>query len=64
MFQKMTAFLAVAAVLASIDPLLAGSTDIIIIGGDDAFPTLPAPGILGLVAMGVIGAIALARSRK
>ena len=34
------------------------------LAGDTAPPGLPAPGILGLVAMGVIGAIALARSRK
>ncbi len=50
------AILVVAAALASVGPVLAGQ--------DTSFPTLPAPGILGLVAMGVIGAIALARSRK
>ncbi len=50
------AILVVAAALASVGPVLAGQFE--------TEPTLPAPGVLGLVAMGVIGAIALARSRK
>ncbi len=57
MFRKtmMAAILAVGAAAISAGPALAGD---IVIG------RLPAPGVLGLVAIGVIGAIALARSRK
>ena len=36
----------------------------VIIPTDSGPPSLPAPGILGLVALGVVGAIAFARSRK
>ena len=59
MFRKtMTAaVLAVGAATISAGPALAGTPDQT--GG-----TLPAPGVLALVAIGVIGAIALARSRK
>ncbi len=49
------AVLAVGALTISAGPALAGDT---------APNGLPAPGVLGLVAIGVIGAIALARSRK
>ena len=61
MFRKaMTAaVLAVAAATISAGPALAGITTDLVPGG-----TLPAPGVLALVAIGVIGAIALARSRK
>ncbi len=57
MFRKtmMAAVLAVGAAAISAGPALAGDTT-----GNG----LPAPGVLGLVAIGVIGAIALARSRK
>ncbi len=59
MFRKtITAVvLAVGAATISAGPALAGVGDFVING-------LPAPGVLGLVAIGVIGAIALARSRK
>ena len=55
MFRKTitTAVLAVGAATISAGPALAGS-----------FASLPAPGVLGPIAIGVIGAIALARSRK
>ncbi len=58
MFRKtMTAaVLAIAAATISAGPALAGA--------DLVIDRLPAPGVLGLVAIGVIGAIALARSRK
>ncbi len=48
------AVLAASASFAAIGPALAN-------GGP---PTLPGPGVVGLVALGVIGAIALAKSRK
>ena len=57
MFRKTitAAVLAVGAATISAGPALAGVE----------FPNgLSAPGVLGLVAIGVIGAIALARSRK
>ncbi len=60
MFRKTitVAVLAVGAAAISAGPALAGSVI-------DAVPNgLPAPGVFGLVAIGVIGAIALARSRK
>ena len=50
------AVLAVAAATISAGPVLAG--DVVVDG------KLPAPGVLGLIAVGVIGAIALARTRK
>ena len=50
------AVLAVATGLIMSGPVLAGT--------DTTSPTLPAPGVLGLVAIGVVGAIALARWRK
>ena len=58
MFRKtMTAaILAVGAATVSAGPVLASV--------DDTPGSLPAPGILALVAVGVIAAIALARSRK
>ncbi len=57
MFRKIitAAVLAVGAATISAGPALAGD---IVIG------RLPAPGVLGLVAIGVVAAIALARSRK
>ncbi len=60
MFRKtITAVvLAVGAATISAGPALAGVESDIVSNG------LPAPGVLGLVAIGVIGAIALARSRK
>ncbi len=60
MFRKTiaVAVLAVGAAAISAGPALAGFE------GDTASNGLPAPGVLGLVAIGVIGAIALARSRK
>ena len=60
MFRKTitAAVLAVAAATISAGPALAGITTDFVPG------KLPAPGVLALVAVGVIGAIALARSRK
>ena len=59
MFRKIitVAVLAVGAGLVTAGPVLAGG---------DVSPNngLPAPGVLALVAVGVIAAIALARSRK
>ncbi len=57
MFRKtmMAAILAVGAAAISAGPALAGRPP---------SAQLPAPGVLGLVAIGVIAAIALARSRK
>ena len=43
--------------LAAIAPVMAGEVD-------SCTETLTSPGVLGLVAMGVVGAIAIARSRK
>ena len=59
MFRKImtAAVLAVGAGLITAGPVLAGLVD-------EAPNGLPAPGILGLVAIGIIGAIALARTRK
>ncbi len=56
MFRKtmMAAILAVGAATISAGPALAGQP----------VAQLPAPGVLGLVAIGVIAAIALARGRK
>ena len=58
MFKKVinTAVLAVGAAMISAGPALASS--------DDTVGSLPAPGVLVLVVIGVVGAIALARSRK
>ena len=50
------AFSTIAAGLITTGPVLAGA--------DQTGPTLPAPGVLGLVAIAVVGAIALARLRK
>ena len=63
MFRKSitVAVLALGAATISAGPALAG---LIGVGGDTTSNGLPAPGVLGLVAIGVIGAIALARSRK
>ena len=49
------AYLIAGTVLVSVGPALASN-----VPPQD----LPAPGVLGLVAMGVLGAIALVRSRK
>ncbi len=59
MFRKtmIAAILAIGAAPIVAGPALAGTPDITI-------GKLPAPGVLALVAIGVIGAIALARSRK
>ncbi len=61
MFRKaMTAaVLAVGAATISAGPALAGAPP-----PPPAEPALAAPGVIGLVAIGVIVAIALARSRK
>ncbi len=62
MFRKTitAAVLAVGAVTISAGPALA----VCHIGGPCDDGLLPAPGVLGLVAIGVLGAIALARLRK
>ncbi len=62
MFRKTitAAILAVGAATISAGPALAISH----LTADDTGIPMPAPGVLGLVAIGVIGAIALARSRK
>ena len=52
-----TAVLAIGTATISAGPALAGFMD-------TTNGTLPAPGVLALVAIGVVGAIALARSRK
>ncbi len=59
MFWKtiMTAVLAVGAATISAGPALAVMVD-------EMPPMLPGPGVLGLVTIGIIGAIALARLRK
>ena len=59
MLRKITtiAVLAVVMGLTTTGTALAGGSDSTGVG-------LPAPGILGLIAFGVIGAIALAKSRK
>ena len=57
MFQRLvtaTVF-GLAATLIAVAPVMAGKAET---------APLPAPGILGLVALGVVGAIALARLRK
>ena len=61
MFRKiMTVIVAViAATSINIGPVLAQAGT-----PDQSGGNLPAPGVLGLVAIGVIGAIAIARSRK
>ena len=58
MYRKImtAAVLAVGAGLIAAGPVLAGDAT--------TEGKLPAPGILGLVAIGIVGAIALARSRK
>ena len=48
--------IALGAAIFSAGPVLAG--------GDSTGGDLPAPGVLGLIAVGVIGAIAFARSRR
>ncbi len=57
MFRKTitAAVLAVGAATISAGPVMAV---------DDPPPGLPAPGVLGLVTIGIIGAIALARLRR
>ncbi len=62
MFHKAitTAVLAVGAATISAGPALADCH----IGGPCDDGVLPAPGVLGLVTIGIIGAIALARLRK
>ncbi len=62
MFRKTitAAVLAVGAATISAGPALANCQ----IGGPCDLNGLPAPGVLGLVTIGIIGAIALARSRK
>ena len=56
MFRKTvtTTILAVAATMVGAAPVLASVTG----------PNLPTPGVLGIVAAGIVGAIALARTRK
>ncbi|MEQ9638649.1 MAG: hypothetical protein RIM84_01385 [Alphaproteobacteria bacterium] len=57
MFKSKTMLASVAIAAAALSyaaPAFAGTTDV----------NLPAPGILGLVALGVISAIAIARGRK
>ncbi len=62
MFRKTitAAVLAVGAATISAGPALADCH----IGGPCDQVVLPAPGVLGLVTIGIIGAIALARLRK
>ncbi len=57
MFQKSITAAAVAfgAAIVSAGPVLAGGGAVVV---------LPAPGVPGLIAIGVVGAIAFARSRK
>ena len=57
MFQRLVTatVLGLAATLIAVAPVMAG---------EPIAAPIPAPGILGLVALGIIGAIALARLRK
>ena len=56
MFRKITTIAVLAFAISSIS---VGS-----VLADAGPPSLPAPGVLGLIAFGVIGAIGLAKSRK